>query len=185
MILTLLNDKIIWRVLLLISNVKGRGYKFNDFKSSLKINNSSLYKSLNKLMFYKVIKKDGVYYKVDFNCDLTQNLFELIDFDKKKFNNMSYNAIECIMDFLSRIDEELKIKEVYVFGSYVRKTNNLNSDIDVAIISTEEVDLFDIVYSLEEKCGLKLEIHNILEKNFSKHSMGLIGEIKRDGIKLI
>ncbi len=182
MILTLLNDKIVWRIILLISYSKGRGYKFSELKNALELNNSSLYKALTKLEFYKIIKKEKTIYKIDFNNPLSEKLFDIVDFDKKKFNNLDQKALEIVFDFLSNIDQNTNIINVILFGSYVKKTNTINSDIDIAIISKKSIDLFDISYQIEEKYHKKLELHYFLENEFKNSKSKLIEEIKRDGI---
>ena len=51
MLVNILNDRIVWKLLLLISYQKGRGYRFLELKKALNMNNSSLYKALDKLKF--------------------------------------------------------------------------------------------------------------------------------------
>lgn len=185
MILTLLNDKIVWRILLFISYSKGRGYKFSEFKENLNLNNSSLYKALDKLEFYKIIKKKKTIYKIDFNNQLSEKIFEIIEFDKQKFNNLDQKALEIIFEFISEINQKIEIKNIILFGSYVKKTNTKNSDIDIAIISKEKIDLFEIAYKIEEKYNKKIELHYFSESDFKKTKSKLIEEIKRDGIYIV
>ncbi len=185
MIINILNDKVVWKFLLLISYSPGRGYKYNEIKESLKLNNSSLYKVLHKLEFYNLIKKENNIIKLDFTNPNTQFLLEIIEKDKKKFNNLTFKAILVITDFLSMIDKNTTIKEVIIFGSYAKRTNKEESDIDIAIISKEKIDLFEYSYKIEEEYKIKLEIHNFTEKEFKNNNSKLIEEIKRDGIYLL
>ncbi len=185
MILTLLNDKVVWRVILFISYSKGRGYQIKDFKEGLNINNSSLYKALDKLEFYNIIIKKNTIYKINFNNSTSHVLFDIIDEMKKKFNNLDQKVLEIILDFVSKVDQQTQIKDIIIFGSYVKKTNHKNSDIDVAIISSEKIDLYELSYLLEEKYDKKIELHYFLQKEFQNNSSKLIQEIKRDGISII
>lgn len=183
MITNILNDKVTYKVLLFISYLPGRGYKYNELKSILNMNNSSLYKILHKLEFYNIITKDK-FIKMNFNNTLTNQILELIDLDKKRFNNLGFMPTLLLIDFLSNIDKIDNISQVILFGSYAKKTNTINSDIDIAIISKEKIDLFEIAYKLEENYNIKIELHNFLDKDFKENSNKLIQEIKRDGIYL-
>lgn len=184
MLINILNDKVTYKVLLLISYAKGRGYKYSEIKEVLHMNNSSLYKILHKLEFYGIIKKENNFIKINFNNPLSEELFNIIEFDKKKFNNLGFKSTLILIDFLSEIDKEEKIGEVILFGSYAKKTNTLTSDIDIAIILKEKLDLFDISYKFEENYKIKLEFHYFTKEEFNKKNNKLIEEIKRDGIYL-
>lgn len=185
MISTILNDKVTWKILFEFSYAKGKGYRATELKKSIGINNASLYKVLDKLDFYKIIFKENSFYKIDFTIPLSEKLFDIIEQDKKKFNYIDKNAIFILIDFLEKIDSFTAIKQIYVFGSYAKRTNSIYSDIDIAIISKEKIDLFEIIYPLENKYDKTIEIHNFLEKEFSKNNSKLIEEIKRDGIALL
>lgn len=184
MLINILNDKVTYKVLLLISYAKGRGYKYNEIKSALNMNNSSLYKILHKLEFYNIIKKEKNNIKINFNNSLSEEIFNIIELDKKKWNNLGFKPTLILIDFLSNIDKRNHIKKVILFGSYAKKTNTTTSDIDLAIISTKKIDLFDITYKLEEIYNIKIEIHNFTTKHFKEKSNKLIQEITRDGIYL-
>jgi len=153
-------------------------------KEALNMNNSSLYKALNKLEFYQIITKNKKFIRVDLTKKESELLFEIIEFDKKKFNNLDPKTIEIILNFLSRIDSNVEVKQILLFGSYAKHTNSVSSDIDLAIISSEKIDLFEHAYSIEEKYGKKIELHHFTENEFKKSSK-LIEEIKRDGIELL
>ena len=186
MIINILNDSLVWRVLLLISYSKGRGYRFSEIKNELKMNNSSLYKILDKLEFYEIIEKKNNIIKINFLNPISEKLFEIIEIDKKKFNGIDFKIILILIDFISKIDRINSIKNIYLFGSVAKRTNTKNSDIDIAIIyKKNEPDLFEIIYKFEEKYGQKIEIHQFEEKDFKNNKKSkLIEEIKRDGILL-
>ena len=184
MIINLLNDKVTYKVLLLISYAPGRGYKYSEIKSALNMNNSSLYKIIHKLSFYDVIKKENNFLKFNFNNPLSEQILNVIEIDKKRWNNLGFKPTLILLDFLSQIDKREEIENVILFGSYAKKTNTQKSDIDIAIISKDKIDLFEIAYNLEETYSVKIEIHNFATKDFKEKSNKLIREIVRDGIYL-
>ncbi|MCH8520289.1 MAG: nucleotidyltransferase domain-containing protein [Nanoarchaeota archaeon] len=180
MIVTLFQDKVVYKLLVFMIFVKGRGYAFNDFKTHLKLSNISIYKALSKLEFYGIINKKGVVYKLDLSNEYTKYVCSIIEEDLKRFEGLEQRVILILLEFLSLIDTISSIKQIIIFGSYAKRTQTIHSDIDIAIISSTFVDVFEFAYKIEEKYGVHLEIHNFTVKDFS--SSTLIKEIKRDGI---
>lgn len=186
MIVTLFQDKVVYKLLVFMIFVKGRGYTFNDFKTHLKLSNISIYKALSKLEFYGIIKKNGVVYKLDLSNEYAVYVCSIIEKDMKRFEGLEQGVILLLLEFVSLIDTISSIKNVIVFGSYAKRTQTKHSDIDIALISLNPVDVFEFAYKIEEKYKVHLEIHNFSVKDFSSSASSmLIKEIKRDGIYII
>jgi predicted nucleotidyltransferase len=184
MILTLLNDKVVYKVLLLISQIPGRGYKIGELKNSLKMNNSSLYKALDKLKFYRVLEQKKTIYKLNFSNPKTQKVLDIVKEDIKHLKGINPTILPILFELLDMVDTTTTISQVILFGSYVKRTENSRSDIDIVIISSENIDLFEVTNILQEKYDKKIEFHYFLESEF-KNSSRLIQEIQRDGVELI
>lgn len=70
-----------------------------------------------------------------------------------------------ILDFLKKnqklLKKEFHLKEIGLFGSFVRKEQNENSDIDILVDFEENADLFDLSglgIFIEEKLQHKVDI---------------------------
>jgi predicted nucleotidyltransferase len=95
-----------------------------------------------------------------------------------------------ILNIINQYIEELKkkynIKEVYIFGSYVKGNNHEYSDIDVAIVSDDFKNLFNDgveLMLLSKKIDLRIEPHPFTTKDF-EYVDPLVEEIKDTGLKI-
>ena len=86
------------------------------------------------------------------------------------------------------LKENIKVKNVYLFGSYADNRANEYSDIDVAVISDkfrgDPVD--DMVYLMRfcDGIDLRIEPHPFTTKDFKK-SNPFVNEIIKKGIKIL
>ena len=75
------------------------------------------------------------------------------------------------------------IEQVYLFGSFVKGTQNINSDIDVAfVVKNIEGNFFDIIppiHRLTEEVDFRIEPHVIARET---DYAGFLDEIQRTGI---
>lgn len=78
-----------------------------------------------------------------------------------------------------------QVSSVYLFGSYAKKKNNSESDIDLAIILNNVNDYFETrldLMKLRRNVNLYIEPHPIAEKDFKSHP--LFNEINDAGFKI-
>ena len=57
--------------------------------------------------------------------------------------------------------EKFKVKEIGIFGSFVRKENKKKSDVDILVEFEEGADLFDLIdlgFFLEKKLKRKVDV---------------------------
>lgn len=86
------------------------------------------------------------------------------------------------------LKENIKVKNVYLFGSYADNRANEYSDIDVAVISDkfsgDPVD--DMVYLMRfrRNLDLRIEPHPFTTKEFKK-SNPFVNEIIKKGVKIL
>ena len=87
-------------------------------------------------------------------------------------------------NFIRKINPQ--IKKVYLFGSYAKKTNHPDSDMDLAIIFEELADSFETqveLMKMRRKFDTKIEPHVFLESDFND-SNPLANEVIKHGIRL-
>ncbi|MDZ7399050.1 MAG: nucleotidyltransferase domain-containing protein [candidate division KSB1 bacterium] len=95
--------------------------------------------------------------------------------------------INAIQDFIAQLKNEISIKSVYLFGSYVKGTNKEYSDIDVAIVSDsfKGSTLVDIerILSLTKNINRMIEPHPFRSEDFTEDDP-FVKEIITTGIKV-
>ncbi len=86
------------------------------------------------------------------------------------------------------LKDNMKVKNVYLFGSYANNRATEYSDIDVAVISDKfsGVPVDDMVYLMRfcDDVDLRIEPHPFTTKDFDKTNP-FVKEIIKKGIKII
>ncbi len=119
------------------------------------------------------LKEYVLYREKFFEGDKKTIYFFLLNIIRKsKFQDKSYYidlkplSLQEIINFISKnkkfIVDKFKIKHLYVFGSYAKRTNRIDSDIDFLINFS-----LDLLY--EEKLNLKLLFENYLFDAFHRY----------------
>ena len=96
------------------------------------------------------------------------------------------NIINIVKRYVDEISKEFKIKEVYLFGSYAKGTNNVDSDIDIAVVLESDIDTIDLMVDLmmlTQNIDLRIEPHPIKVNDFEEGNP-FIDEIKETGLKV-
>ena len=74
---------------------------------------------------------------------------------------MSNSIINDIRDTIKPIAQQYDLSTVWIFGSYLKQTQNLDSDIDL-IVKTEDVaegfKLIEVKYAFEEALAKKVDL---------------------------
>lgn len=180
MIVNILNNKSVWKFLALASYSPGAGYSRNEILSLLKWNNLSLDRTLKKLEFYKIIKKDKRAIKLNFESKEAEKLLEIIEQDKRKLNYPQFEIFLLLAEFLRSI-ENYDIGSCYLFGSHAKKTASASSDIDIAVFSSKKINLIEVEDKIEQEFGKELQLHY-----FNTGEKGrLIDEILKHGVKMV
>ena len=103
---------------------------------------------------------------------------------KKSINK---EIIDSINRFSKEIKKQYKVKEIILFGSYAKGTENKDSDIDIAVVS----DDFDYVFDcMAELMGMtwdidaRIEPHPITEEDYKNVSNPFVQEVIDTGIKV-
>ena len=94
------------------------------------------------------------------------------------------NAIE---KYIEEISKYYTIDAVILFGSYAKGTNTNDSDIDIAVVSSDIIDKIDDMVrlmKLRRNIDLRIEPHPIKTAEFKENETPFIDEIIRTGIEL-
>ena len=103
----------------------------------------------------------------------------------KKFIEKS--IMESIQKYIEKISQYYKIEAIILFGSYAKGTENEESDIDIAIVSSDFNDIIDDgakLIGLTWKIDTRIEPHPITKEDYEKVSNPFIEEIINTGIKV-
>ena len=95
--------------------------------------------------------------------------------------------IESIQKYIKKISKFYKIDAIILFGSYAKGTEHEDSDIDIAIVSSDFNDIFDDMAELigmTWKIDTRIEPHPIKKKDFDEANDYFIKEIINTGIKV-
>lgn len=95
------------------------------------------------------------------------------------YNSAKIQAKDIIQSIKRVLKIDGRVKSAWIYGSYSRKTNNKNSDVDLIVefVNNENYsmfDLIDIAYVLENETGKKIDlvekgsIKNFANKNAKK-----------------
>ena len=102
-------------------------------------------------------------------------------------NILNAKILDSIKKYTERISEYYRIDYVILFGSYAKGTNHQDSDIDIAIVSSDIKDKIDDgakLISLTWGINTNIEPHAIKTEEFRKNETPFIDEIKKTGIEL-
>ena len=102
---------------------------------------------------------------------------------------MDKKTDKLISDYISTVAEKnVNLISAYIFGSYAKRTNRPDSDIDVALIidnlsDHEKFDLQVQLMLLASDFDYRIEPHPISQRDFISDNP-FVSEIKRSGIEI-
>ncbi len=100
--------------------------------------------------------------------------------------NVDINIINIVEKYIDIVSKKFNVREVYIFGSYAKGTNNEDSDIDIAIILDSNINTLDLMVELmilTQNIDLRIEPHPIKIKDFEEGNP-FIEEIKNTGLRV-
>lgn len=95
-------------------------------------------------------------------------------------------ALKIANNYIDSISSKYNIKQAFLFGSFAKGTNHDDSDIDIAIIVNNVVDIIDTqidLMKLPMKIDLGIEPHPFMTSDFNKNNP-VVYEILKYGIKI-
>ena len=103
----------------------------------------------------------------------------------KKFIEKS--IMESIQKYIEKISQYYKIEAIILFGSYAKGTENEESDIDIAIVSSDFNDIIEDgakLIGLTWKIDTRIEPHPISTEDYISVSNPFVQEVMNTGIKV-
>jgi len=91
--------------------------------------------------------------------------------------------IEIANRFADRVVKKYDCVEIILFGSYAKGSNNVDSDIDIAVVLKDFDNLMDVqldLMRLRRQIDKRIEPHPIKESNYNAGNP-LVNEIKKYG----
>ena len=102
--------------------------------------------------------------KGDINL-ITKGKLGVIAREMKRGRKLDFFTIKnAIEESIKKCELEEKIEKVYLYGSYARGEATIDSDIDLRLVTTDEISGFDIGYlryEIKEKTGKDVDISNL------------------------
>ena len=95
--------------------------------------------------------------------------------------------MDSINKYIDKISQYYKIEAIILFGSYAKGTENENSDIDIAIISSDFNDIIEDgakLIGLTWKIDTRIEPHPITTEDYENVSNPFVKEVVDTGIKV-
>jgi predicted nucleotidyltransferase len=95
-------------------------------------------------------------------------------------------ALKIAKAYIDSISSRYNIKDAILFGSFANGTNHDDSDIDIAIIINNLVDIIDIqieMMKLRRKIDLRIEPHTFMISDFNQNNP-VVHEILNFGIPI-
>ena len=95
--------------------------------------------------------------------------------------------MESIKKYIEKISQYYKIEAIILFSSYAKGTENEDSDIDIAIISSDFSDIIEDgakLIGLTWKIDTRIEPHPITTEDYQKISNPFVREVIDTGIKV-
>lgn len=100
---------------------------------------------------------------------------------------ISKEIMESIKKYIERISKYYRIDAIILFGSYAKGTENEDSDIDIAVISSDFKDIIDDGANLigyTWKIDTRIEPHPITTEDYENVATPFVQEIIDTGIKV-
>ncbi len=190
-----LGSKAVWRILSVLAEAPGQGITKEEIKKITKLGGNSLFRSVEVLLRNDMIvyEKAGkkTYYRMNMANKYSRFASEIISNERRDLNNMNLKIVTILREYVRQAMDSVEIKAMYVFGSIVKGSYREDSDVDIAIISENELSakerilLEKIGEKIERRFSREIQAHFFTEKEFKKSEGGVVEQIKRDGIRLI
>ena len=107
--------------------------------------------------------------------------------DTERIGRINREIIENIQKYIEKISQYYNVEAIILFGSYAKGTENENSDIDIAIISSDFNDIIEDGANLigyTWKIDTRIEPHPITKEDYESIANPFVKEVIDTGIKV-
>ncbi|MDI6738191.1 MAG: nucleotidyltransferase domain-containing protein [Nanoarchaeota archaeon] len=188
-----------WKMILLFAEAPGKALSAQEIRKHTGLGNKVVYRFLAMLEKFGIVTCDKIgklyFYKLNLASQYTRLALEIAKAEKKELNNADFEIANILREFtygLANINLE-NLSQIILFGSHAKRTAYSESDIDVAVITSEksvkdEIIATEFADGLRKRFGREIQAHYFTEKEFEsmkKSKNKLAAEILRDGIRIM
>lgn len=177
-----------YKILILFSLSPGSRFNRKEIKEKTKLNNIPLDKALSQIIASGVAKREKNYYHLNIADKSAKELLEICHHQYQQLRELPLTVFYLLTDLVNSAPF-LKGNEIWLFGSYAKLVYKENSDVDIAVLYSQEIRKEGInktVAKLEKIYNKKIEIHYFEKTGFYKNKKDLLVKgILRDGVRLI
>ncbi len=183
-------DRDCFKILSLFTVSPGSGFRRNQIKDKTLLNNVPLDKALTRLARANVLRNDRNIYRINFESEYSKKVLEIVSKQHKEMKELPLNVYFLLIDLVDGLSILKREKiEVYLFGSYSKLIYREKSDVDIAVLGPENLDVnkvLKISNKLEVKYNKHVEVHDFVKEDFYKNKRDpLVNDILTNGIRLI
>lgn len=137
----------------------GKKLTFKEIKQKAKINsNNLLQKTIKTLKEEEIITSETIGKSILYKLKLNTKTFSYFSLIPHQLYKLPLKTLQTIINEISKSN---KFFSLVIFGSYAKKENKKNSDLDIAIIANNAKSLKPIINSLKRKELIRLDPHLI------------------------
>ena len=95
--------------------------------------------------------------------------------------------IDTIEKYIAEVSKHYKVDDALLFGSFAKGEQTKDSDIDIAVISSDIKDTYDDMIklmALRWNVDLRIEPHPFKTEEFQANKTPFINEIKKTGVQI-
>ncbi len=177
-----------YKILILFSLSPGSRFNRKEIKEKTRLNNVPLDKALSQIIASGVAKREKNYYYLNIADRSAKELLEICRYQYQQLRELPLAVFYLLTDLVDSL-LLLKGNEVWLFGSYAKLVYKENSDVDIAVLYSQEIHKESInknVAKLEKVYNKKIEMHYFEKTRFYKNRKDLLVKgILRDGVRLI
>ncbi len=176
-----------FKILTFFSLSPGSRWRRKDIKEKTKTHNIPLDNALCMLLHTHVLIKERNHYALNMENEYTKRLIDLCGKQYRLLREIPLDVFYLILDFAAACTPQ-KGLEAYLFGSYAKLIYRENSDVDIALLSSGELDkqrLALIIAKLKKVYHKNIELHYFERAAFYRNKKDpLVKGILKDGIRL-
>ncbi|QGG48857.1 nucleotidyltransferase domain-containing protein [Heliorestis convoluta] len=103
-------------------------------------------------------------------------------------SNVREEIKKIVLQYAEQVNKEFKLKEIYLYGSYIKGNHTEDSDIDVAVVAENFTgDLVEDTFrlmKLRRKIDYRIEPHPFLVDDFHENNPEA-KEVIKSGLKVV
>ena len=177
-----------FKVLALFALSPGSRFRRKEIKDKTRMHNVPLDNALSRLVSSGIIKKEGGLYSVNLENQFAGQIIAIASSHHKQLKNLPLDVYLLLADIVDELST-IKGLEVWLFGSYSKMVYSEKSDIDIALLVTQDFSkdrIRKVFKKIEKQYSKKVEEHFFDARSFYRNKKDpLVKEILKNGVRLI